>query len=87
MNPVTFAAVVASLMVSGCGVAANADAGGDQTTVKCEGVNECKGQGECGGTNADGGLHGCEGLNDCRGQGWIELPASECDARGGSPVR
>ncbi|MBK6696659.1 MAG: hypothetical protein IPG50_31385 [Myxococcales bacterium] len=48
--------------------------------VKCEGVNSCKGQSEC--QSADG-KSGCQGLNDCAGKGWITIPRSECDKKGG----
>ncbi len=80
------AAAVASMFASGCGVGATTGST-QQAVVKCQGVNDCKGQGDCGGVHLDGGLHGCQGENDCKGRAWIELPASECETRGGSRVR
>jgi hypothetical protein len=77
----------ASLFLSACnkeGASADpgtAAAGGD-TEVKCLGIHECKGQSQC----DVAGAHACAGQNDCKGKGWIIVPQSECDAKGGSVV-
>lgn len=47
--------------------------------VKCFGINECSGQGGC----EVAGSHDCGGQNSCRGKGWILVPQSDCDAKGG----
>ena len=48
-------------------------------TVQCLGVHECKGKSAC---HVAGG-HTCAGQNSCKGKGWISVPRSECDAKGG----
>jgi len=58
--------------------------------IKCFGVNECSGQAACGvpdGRVGPGSVgHTCAGLNGCAGKGWVSLPASECEAKGGEPL-
>lgn len=46
--------------------------------VKCLGVNECKGKSACHTES-----HKCAGMNACKGKGWIEVPESECEDKGG----
>jgi uncharacterized membrane protein len=46
---------------------------GNDTEVKCYGVNKCKGAGECGGKG-----YSCAGKNECAGQGWIKLDKDKC---------
>jgi hypothetical protein len=47
--------------------------------VQCLGIHECKGKSAC---HIAGG-HTCAGQNSCKGKGWISVPRSECDAKGG----
>ena len=53
-----------------------------QGTVPCLGIHECKGKSACHVV----GSHACAGQNACKGKGWIEVPQSECDAKGGKVV-
>ena len=46
--------------------------------VHCGGVNACKGQSGC-----MTAKNACAGQNGCKGEGYIELPADECQAKGG----
>jgi hypothetical protein len=46
--------------------------------VHCGGVNTCKGQSGC---MTD--KNSCAGQNGCKGQGFIELTADDCQAKGG----
>jgi hypothetical protein len=46
--------------------------------VHCGGVNTCKGQSGC---MTD--KNACSGQNGCKGQGFIELTADDCQAKGG----
>lgn len=50
--------------------------------VNCFGINECSGQSAC----DVAGSHECGGQNSCRGKGWISVPKSECDSKGGKIV-
>jgi uncharacterized membrane protein len=76
---VLLAAAVAGLMMASHAVAADNNAKtGEQTKVKCYGVNACKGHGACGGAG-----HGCAGKNACKGQGFIETTPDDCKAQGG----
>ncbi len=50
--------------------------------VNCFGINECSGQSAC----DVAGSHECAGQNSCRGKGWISIPKSECDSKGGKIV-
>lgn len=60
--------------------AADAEADADEAAeVKCFGINECSGQSAC----DVAGSHDCGGQNSCKGKGWILVPQSECDAKGG----
>lgn len=92
----------AALFVSGCdktqapqppesGDAPAADAATDipadktaaaDEKVNCLGINECSGQSAC----DVAGAHECAGQNECKGKGWIVVPQSECDAKGGKVV-
>lgn len=47
--------------------------------VQCLGIHECKGKSACHVI----GAHACAGQNECKGKGWIQVPAAECDAKGG----
>jgi nitrous oxide reductase accessory protein NosL len=47
--------------------------------VHCLGIHECKGKSAC---HVAGG-HACAGQNECKGKGWIDVPRTECSARGG----
>lgn len=89
IKQVALASAVASLFAaSACGVGAESQTTGtSQQAVKCAGINSCAGQGACAGTLGDGGTHDCAGKNSCAGQGWIEVPQSECDAKGGTVVK
>lgn len=83
----SFAMAAAALLVAGCSSSEPAKSApsdtAQQSLVKCEGVNECKGTSECKSTS---NANGCQGLNDCKGQGWISIPKSECDKKGGKLV-
>ena len=59
--------------------AATAAGGGGDEVVKCLGINECKGQSLC-----DTATTACAGQNECKGKGWIKVPKSECDEKGGT---
>lgn len=64
------------------GSAAGADGDGSDVAaveVKCLGINECSGESAC----DVAGSHDCGGQNSCKGKGWIVVPQSECDAKGG----
>ena len=47
--------------------------------VQCLGIHECKGKSACHVI----GSHACAGLNTCKGKGWIAVPATECESKGG----
>jgi hypothetical protein len=47
--------------------------------VQCLGIHECKGKSDCHVI----GSHACAGQNTCKGKGWINVPAAECQAKGG----
>lgn len=51
----------------------------EQGKVQCLGIHECKGKSAC---HVIGG-HACAGQNECKGKGWIQVPAAECEAKGG----
>jgi len=46
--------------------------------VHCGGINACKGQSGC-----MTAKNACAGQNGCKGEGYIELTAEECQAKGG----
>lgn len=50
--------------------------------IACWGINECKGKSAC--TTA---FNACTGQNECKGRGFINVPAKECSARGGVPLK
>jgi hypothetical protein len=52
--------------------------GAPSESVKCLGINECKGKSACHTES-----HACAGQNACKGKGWIEVPESECEDKGG----
>ncbi|MCA9708959.1 MAG: hypothetical protein KDK70_24145 [Myxococcales bacterium] len=56
-----------------------ADASADAADVKCFGINECAGQSAC----DVAGSHDCGGQNSCKGKGWILVPATDCETKGG----
>jgi hypothetical protein len=89
IKSVTVASLVASMFAAGCGVGTEGapTSTSKQAVVKCAGINSCSGQGACAGTLGDGGTHDCAGKNSCAGQGWIEVPESECDSKGGTVVK
>jgi hypothetical protein len=89
MQSAALATVVASMFASACGMGdtKNNNNNNQQALVKCAGINECAGKSACAGTTADGGMHDCAGKNGCAGQGWIEVPKSECDTKGGTQVK
>lgn len=47
--------------------------------VQCVGIHECKGKSACHVI----GSHACAGQNTCKGKGWIDVPAAECQSKGG----
>jgi hypothetical protein len=46
--------------------------------VHCSGINACKGQSGC-----KTAKNACAGQNGCKGEGYTELTAEECQAKGG----
>lgn len=82
------ASLVASMFATGCGMGAegNNNNNNQQALVKCSGINECAGKGACAGKLGDGGMHDCAGKNSCKGEGWVEVPKSECDSKGGTTI-
>jgi len=88
MQTAALASLVASMFAAGCGNPAdtNGSSNSQQGLVKCSGINACAGKGACAGAAGDGGTHDCAGKNSCAGQGWVEVPKSECDSKGGTPV-
>ena len=46
--------------------------------VHCGGINECKGKSGCATAK-----NACAGQNGCKGQGYVELSAEDCQAKGG----
>jgi hypothetical protein len=50
--------------------------------VQCLGIHECKGKSACHVI----GSHACAGQNTCKGKGWINVPAAECQAKGGKVI-
>jgi hypothetical protein len=50
--------------------------------VQCQGIHECKGKSAC----HIIGSHACAGQNTCKGKGWINVPAAECQAKGGKVI-
>ncbi len=50
--------------------------------IGCWGINSCKGTTAC--TTA---YNACTGQNDCKGKGYLNVPAKECQARGGVPLK
>jgi len=49
--------------------------------VHCGGVNACKGQSGC-----MTAKNACAGQNGCKGEGYIELTAEDCQAKGGKVI-
>lgn len=57
-------------------------AAGNDSGVKCAGLNECKGHSEC-----QSATNECKGLNGCKGEGWVtKSSAEECMAAGGKVI-
>lgn len=53
---------------------------GEKTAnVHCMGVNDCTGKGACKTPKND-----CAGKNACKGQGFIDITAEDCSAKGGT---
>jgi hypothetical protein len=50
--------------------------------VHCGGINECKGKSLCATDKTS-----CAGANACKGQGWIDVSADDCTAKGGKVVK
>jgi len=47
--------------------------------VNCFGVNGCKGQGSC-----KSSVNACKGQNNCKSQGFMQMSAADCTAKGGT---
>ena len=75
------AAAAALIALSGATVSSPAFAQGTQKAeaVHCYGVNACKGMSDCKTAKND-----CKGMNSCKGQGFKEMTAEQCTAKGGS---
>jgi hypothetical protein len=54
-------------------------AGDSDATVHCYGVNQCKGQNDC--KTAE---NACKGMGSCKGHGFVAIPASACEEKGGT---
>ena len=87
-NPVRTGTMIAfaaaSLFAAACG-SKSADpkstmpAASEKTAaVHCAGINSCKGTGGC-----KSEKNACKGQNGCKGEGYIELTADDCQAKGG----
>jgi len=76
------ATAVAGLFMAHAALAGET-AGGNDSEVKCMGVNECKGKGGCGVQ----GKHECAGENECKGKGWIKLSKEDCQKKGGTVLQ
>lgn len=50
--------------------------------VACWGINACKGQSAC-----STAFNACTGQNSCKGRGYLNVPAEECKAKGGQPLK
>lgn len=50
--------------------------------IACWGINSCKGTTAC--TTA---FNACTGQNKCKGRGYLNVPAKECAAKGGIPLK
>lgn len=50
--------------------------------VNCLGINECKAKSLC-----HTEKHSCAGQNACKGQGWIDVTAADCTAKGGKIIQ
>lgn len=50
--------------------------------IACWGINSCKGTTAC--TTA---FNGCTSQNECKGRGYLKVPAKECSAKGGVPLK
>lgn len=73
------AATAAAFIVSGTVLSTTVKAA--DATVHCFGVNSCKGQSAC-----KSGDHACKGQNSCKGQGFVDLSAADCTAKGGKAL-
>ncbi len=51
-------------------------------TIACWGINSCKGT-----TSCSTAFNACTGQNTCKGRGYLYVPAKECYARGGVPLK
>jgi uncharacterized membrane protein len=76
---VGFAAAAALIALSGASMSTPVLAKAATAKVPCYGINSCKGQSDC-----KSGKHDCKGQNDCKGQGFKDLTAKQCKAKGGS---
>lgn len=54
----------------------------DEGAIACWGINACKGQSAC-----STAFNACTGRNSCKGRGYLNVPAEECRARGGQPLK
>ena len=72
---------VSAALLGLCSVAPSSAvlAKGSEANAPCYGVNGCIGQSDC-----KSGNHECKGQNDCKGQGFKDLTAKQCAAKGGS---
>ncbi|MDE1465261.1 hypothetical protein [Spartinivicinus poritis] len=69
------AVVAAGLFTLGSQVATSAEA----SQVQCWGVNSCKGHNDCATAS-----NACKGHGSCKGQGYLNMSAEECEAKGGT---
>ncbi len=54
----------------------------EATQIACYGINACKGQTQCATAH-----NACPAQNSCRGMGFLYVPAAECSAKGGTPLK
>jgi uncharacterized membrane protein len=52
---------------------------GEDSKVKCFGVNQCKGHNDCKTDN-----NACKGHGSCKGQGFVQMSKHACEQIGGS---
>lgn len=50
--------------------------------IACYGINGCKGQSAC-----QTAFNACPGMNACKGKGFVYTTATDCDQKGGVPLR
>ncbi|HRC57807.1 MAG: hypothetical protein IPI49_17125 [Myxococcales bacterium] len=83
----TIALTCGALLATACSKKDGAASGADKTEqtdklVNCAGINECKGKSLC-----HTEKHKCAGQNSCKGEGWLDVTAADCTAKGGKIIQ